>query len=260
MGSLSHNYNNITDMTLKHDNTDTTDDPDVSTSTSGASSESPKTPPLPEEASAAPAPSSSSMSSNETVYETAARLLFMSVRWTKNLASFSALPGNDQALLLEESWSELFLVCSIQWSLPLHQPAASIFSSSQFPDLQHPLLTALNQLEALMDTFKELDIDPAEFACLKAIILFKPEVVGLKDRKEVENLQDQSLSMLQHQVTNMPQMNMMSSNRMTTRYARLILAISTLKNTSSEVIEKIYFEKTIGATPMKKLLCDMFKS
>ena len=139
-------------------------------------------------------------------------------RWTKNLASFSALPGNDQALLLEESWSELFLVCSIQWSLPLHQPAASIFSSSQFPDLQHPLLTALNQLEALMDTFKELDIDPAEFACLKAIILFKPgtasriifdlkmysispEVVGLKDRKEVENLQDQSLSMLQHQVT-----------------------------------------------------------
>ena len=67
--------------------------------------------------------------------------------------------------------------------------------------------------------YKELDIDPAEFACLKAIILFKPgsdkldsigiednnnticlEVNGLKDRKEIENLQDQSLSMLQHQV------------------------------------------------------------
>ena len=42
------------------------------------------------------APSSSSGASSETVYETAARLLFMSVRWTKNLASFSALPSHDQ--------------------------------------------------------------------------------------------------------------------------------------------------------------------
>ena len=39
-------------------------------------------------------------SANETVYETAARLLFMSVRWTKNLASFSALPSNDQVIFL----------------------------------------------------------------------------------------------------------------------------------------------------------------
>ena len=44
----------------------------------------------------------------ETVYETAARLLFMSVRWTKNLASFSALAQSDQAALLEESWAQLF--------------------------------------------------------------------------------------------------------------------------------------------------------
>ena len=59
----------------------------------------------------------------------------MSVRWTKNLASFSALASSDQvtrapyfltqvivryltcvsqAVLLEEGWSELFLLCSIQ--------------------------------------------------------------------------------------------------------------------------------------------------
>ena len=54
----------------------------------------------------------------ETVYETAARLLFMSVRWTKNLASFSALAQTDQALLLEESWAELFLLCAVQWCSP----------------------------------------------------------------------------------------------------------------------------------------------
>jgi len=38
-------------------------------------------------------------SNTETVYETAARLLFMAVRWTKNLASFASLPFRDQVFL-----------------------------------------------------------------------------------------------------------------------------------------------------------------
>ena len=91
----------------------------------------------------------------------------------------------------------------------------------------------------------------------------------------MENLQDQSLSMLQHQVSSLTP----TANRSSTRYARweavppvnrgresknnfrLILAVSNLRNISSSTIEKIYFEKTIGtSTPMKKLLCDMFKN
>ena len=86
-------------------------------------------------------------------------------------------------MLLEESWAELFLLCSIQWCLPLH--SATIFSASQFPDLAPALAAALAQLSSVMDLFKELDIDPAEFACLKAIILFKP---GTGDTAIVTNL------------------------------------------------------------------------
>ena len=79
---------------------------------------------------------------------------------------------SSQALLLEESWSELFLLCSIQWCLPLH--SSTIFSLSQFPDLAPALASGLTSLNSVLDMYKELDIDPAEFACLKAIILFKP--------------------------------------------------------------------------------------
>jgi nuclear receptor subfamily 2 group E protein 3 len=39
------------------------------------------------------------------VYETAARLLFMAVRWTKNLASFASLHFRDQVLRQVESTS-----------------------------------------------------------------------------------------------------------------------------------------------------------
>ena len=37
-------------------------------------------------------------SSSENVYETSARLLFMSVKWAKNLPVFSNLPFRDQVL------------------------------------------------------------------------------------------------------------------------------------------------------------------
>ena len=112
----------------------------------------------------------------ETVYETAARLLFMSVRWTKNLASFSALAQCDQAALLEESWAQLFLLCSIQWCSGPHSPPASqaIFSPTEFPDLPPPLTETLALLRSSLEVFSQLNIDPAEFACMKAIVLFKP--------------------------------------------------------------------------------------
>jgi hypothetical protein len=50
------------------------------------------------------------ISGQETVYETAARLLFMAVRWTKNLSSFASLPFRDQVHIqfmeqLYRSWT-----------------------------------------------------------------------------------------------------------------------------------------------------------
>ena len=55
----------------------------------------------------------------ENVYETAARLLFMSVKWARNIPSFLQQPFRDQAILLEESWSELFVLSTSQWSMPI---------------------------------------------------------------------------------------------------------------------------------------------
>lgn len=79
-------------------------------------------------------------------------------------------------ILLEEAWSELFLLCAIQWSLPLDScPLLSL------PDLcpgiqgkgSYPSLD-LRLLQEVFSRFKALAVDPTEFACLKAIVLFKP--------------------------------------------------------------------------------------
>ena len=55
----------------------------------------------------------------ETLCETAARLLFMNVKWAKSVPAFVSLPLRDQLILLEESWRELFVLGASQFNLPL---------------------------------------------------------------------------------------------------------------------------------------------
>ena len=58
-------------------------------------------------------------SNPEAICEAAARLLFMSIKWTKNVPAFLSVPFRDQITLLEESWRELFVLGAAQFQLPL---------------------------------------------------------------------------------------------------------------------------------------------
>ncbi|XP_059191872.1 photoreceptor-specific nuclear receptor [Centropristis striata] len=194
-------------------------------------------------------------SCSESIYETSARLLFMSVKWAKNLPVFAHLPFRDQVILLEEAWSEMFLLCAIQWSLPMDScPLLSLPDMSPSQQSKISLSTTdLRILEEVFNRFKALAVDPTEFACLKAIVLFKPETRSLKDPEQVENLQDQSQVLLgQHIHSVYPSQS--------ARFGRLLLLLPSLHFVSSEKIEQLFFHRTIGSTPMEKLLCDMFKN
>ncbi len=62
-------------------------------------------------------PHSSSLLSSESVYETAAKLLFMCVRWAKGIPSFVQLSQSDQAALLEQAWAGIFVLSMAQWTV-----------------------------------------------------------------------------------------------------------------------------------------------
>lgn len=55
----------------------------------------------------------------EAVFESAAKLLFLAVKWAKSMPSFAQITLKDQMALLEESWSELFVITAAQYGLPL---------------------------------------------------------------------------------------------------------------------------------------------
>ncbi|XP_071096820.1 nuclear receptor subfamily 2 group E member 1-like [Haliotis cracherodii] len=193
----------------------------------------------------------------ENTYETAARLLFMSVKWARNIPSFLHLPFRDQAILLEESWNELFVLSAAQWALPID--AASLLSAggmtteTQTSDKSSTVYTQIRLLQDVIARFNNLRVDATEYACLKAIVLFKCETRGLRDSLQVETLQDQATLMLsEYTFTQHPASKM--------RFGKLLLLLPALRTISSRTIEEIFFRRTIGSIPIERLLCDMFKS
>ncbi|XP_054278952.1 photoreceptor-specific nuclear receptor-like [Macrosteles quadrilineatus] len=193
---------------------------------------------------------------HETVYETSARLLFMAVKWAKNLPSFASLPFRDQVILLEECWSELFLLNAVQWCLPLD--TSPLFNVTEHlamsPNGKAGQIAAeVRILNDVLQRYRLVGVDPAEFACLKAIVLFRAETRGLKDPLQVENLQDQAQVMLgQHTRSTHPSH--------AARFGRLLLMLPLLRAVPTQRIENIFFQRTIGNTPMEKVLCDMYKN
>lgn len=56
---------------------------------------------------------------SEAVFESAAKLLFLAVKWAKSVPSFNQISASDQSILLEECWAELFVITSAQYGLPI---------------------------------------------------------------------------------------------------------------------------------------------
>ena len=81
-----------------------------------------------------------------------------------------------QVILLEECWSELFLLNAIQWCLPVE--SSPLFSVNEHaatvPNGKSSQTAAdIRVLNDMLLRYKAVGVDPAEFACLKAIVLFK---------------------------------------------------------------------------------------
>ena len=96
--------------------------PSSASSTSSPSPPLPHSPhdpqsPLPEPPAAPVTPATHGNA--EAICEAAAKLLFMNIKWVKNVPAFVALPFSDQCLLLAEAWRELFVLAAAQFQIPI---------------------------------------------------------------------------------------------------------------------------------------------
>ncbi|KFQ40248.1 Nuclear receptor subfamily 2 group F member 1-B, partial [Mesitornis unicolor] len=110
----------------------------------------------------------------DNICELAARLLFSTVEWARNIPFFPELPVSDQVALLRLRRSELFVLNAAQSALPLHM-AASPMSADRVVSFMDQIRIFQDQVEKL----NRLQVDSAEYSCLKAIALFTPGTFGL---------------------------------------------------------------------------------
>jgi len=209
---------------------------------------SPLTPPSLSPHTPPPAPSPPPQSS---VCETAARLLFMNVKWAHNLPAFTSLPYSDQILLLEESWKELFVLGLSQFIQP-----SELASLIKDPSITIETLNEIKSLQEVMLKMSSLEIDATEFACLRAILLLKNNVEDLKDLRDtaaISSLQDQTQLTLSKYITS-------SKPQQPHRFGKLLLLLPSLRSVSSSTIHSLFFKNTIGEIPLQRIVTDMFKS
>ncbi|XP_001630385.3 photoreceptor-specific nuclear receptor isoform X2 [Nematostella vectensis] len=196
-------------------------------------------------------------SSPDALFESAARLLFMSVKWARNIPSFVNLPFRDQVVLLEEGWRELFIMGAIQWNLPLEVApllaAAGMHVDNTPAEKIVATMADIRKLQEIGSRFRALQVCEAEFACLKAIVLFKPDLRDLRDPQQVECYQDQAQIMLGDYIK-----RQFAGQQV--RFGKLLLMLPSLRLVRNKTIEELFFRQTIGSVAIESLLCDMFKS
>ena len=114
----------------------------------------------------------------DNICELAARLLFSTIEWARNIPYFPELPVSDQVALLRLSWSELFILNAAQSALPLHMApllaAAGFHSSPMSAERVVSFMDQVRVFQDQVDKLSRLQVDSAEYSCLKAIALFSP--------------------------------------------------------------------------------------
>ncbi|XP_035581743.1 COUP transcription factor 2-like [Zalophus californianus] len=197
------------------------------------------------------------VSTPENIFEQAARVLFGIIEWARKIPFFPDLSIDDQVALLRLAWCDLFMLNWAQCSMPLHiipyLAATSLHTSPASSSQGAIFMDQVQIFQKQMEKFKALHVDPAEYSCLKALVLFTSDAAGLSDVANVENLQEKYQCALEQYVRSQyPNQPM--------RFGKLLLCLPSLRTVSSSVIEQLFFVRLVGKTSIKTLIRDMLLS
>ncbi|XP_015600191.1 nuclear receptor subfamily 2 group F member 6 isoform X2 [Cephus cinctus] len=185
--------------------------------------------------------SSLSLLPTENVYESAAKLLFLAVKWARSIPSFLQLSYRDQSVLLEESWSELFVLTAAQWNFPVEE--STLVPIDATAERRQILSEEARRLRELLTKCVMMRVDHSEYACLKAIVLFKGESRGLCEAARVSALQEQTVAVL--------------GERGAGRVGRLLLLLPPGRALCRATLQELLFKPIVGNVSVERLLGDM---
>ncbi|KAF7233483.1 hypothetical protein EG68_08593 [Paragonimus skrjabini miyazakii] len=153
--------------------------------------------------------------------------LYRTVRWSRALPDFAQLDTDDQILLLQNCWADLLCLDCCWRSLPT--PTEIRLTSSKCINLEAAReLGAEDIVERMLQLTQyltELQLDLVEYACLKVIVLMRPDLKNLKAAAHVREYQESVRQLLMDYVAK-------SSPTKRDKYSRLMSRIPELQITS----------------------------
>jgi hypothetical protein len=198
----------------------------------------------------------SSAGSFSDVMESTKHQLTTLIEWAKLIPCFIGLHLDDQVRLLKCTWSELLMLrmatrySPMEDTLVLGSGRALHREFTQDPEVRRLIGRILDEVVA---PFKKMNIDQAEMACLKTIILFDADAVGLHNRARVEQLQDQAIASLEtysrQYYAQTPQ-----------RFPRMLLRLAALRSISRECLVYILQNRVQGEFRVDDFILEMIDS
>ncbi|XP_074473560.1 nuclear receptor subfamily 5 group A member 2-like [Sebastes fasciatus] len=183
--------------------------------------------------------------------------LFSIVEWARASIFFKQLKVNDQMKLLHSCWSELLLLDIISRQVLYGKEGSLLLVTGQEMELSDiashaglSLASLVQRGQELVEKLHILKVDRQEFACIKFLILFNPDVKQLEERQFIESVQEQVEGALL-------EYTLCTSSHLLGRFAHLLLCLSELRSLSTLAEDYLYCKHLSGEVPCKNLLIEM---
>ncbi|XP_031573544.1 nuclear receptor subfamily 2 group C member 1-like [Actinia tenebrosa] len=200
--------------------------------------------------------------SMDYIYEFATRLLFQSVDWARSISAFRSLEKSDQVVLLQRSWSEIFLLGVAQCIAcfpfsPLLAFAAQslkqkeehqkprVFSSNHSPFSNFEKLIIVKDF---VFSFDKLELNGMEYAYIKAIVLFNSDPQAtVTDLKLIDSIQEKThcsfKAYIEREYPEQPG-----------RFAKVLLRLPAIRSIEQSLVEELFFSQLIGNVKISDIM------
>ncbi|XP_073334125.1 nuclear receptor subfamily 5 group A member 2-like [Pagrus major] len=183
--------------------------------------------------------------------------LFSIVDWARTSIFFKQLKVSDQMKLLHSCWSDLLLLDIISRQVLYGREGSLLLVTGWEMELSYiashagPTLASLVQRgQELVDKLHILKVDRQEFACIKFLILFNPDVKQLEDHQYIESVQEQVEGALL-------EYTLCTSSQLLGRFAHLLLCLSELRSLGMLAEDYLYCKHLSAEVPCNNLLIEM---
>ncbi|XP_055688224.1 hepatocyte nuclear factor 4-gamma isoform X2 [Lutzomyia longipalpis] len=184
------------------------------------------------------------------VCESMKQQLLNLVEWAKHIPAFNELQLDDQVALLRAHAGEHLLLGLSRRSM--HLKDVLLLSNNCIITKHCPDISRIGAriIDELVRAMKDINLDDAELACIKALVFFDPNAKGLNEPNRIRAIRHQILNNLEDYISD----RLYSSRG---RFGEILLILPVLQSITWQMIEQIQFAKLFGVAHIDNLLQEM---